>query len=136
MPSEIEEIRKTLEQHEKRIRDLENRSSTRPEKDQNKELSAREFLNQQQPRNDVEKTLVVAYYLENFRDTTPFNISDLETIFKKAKESVPDNMNDKVNQNIAKGYMDEMDVKKDKKKAWFLTATGKKAVEDGFKKEE
>jgi hypothetical protein len=135
MPNEIEEIRKILQEHDKRITDLEKRSSTHPPEDQ-KELTVREFMIQQNPKNDVQKSLLIGYYLENFRGISPFNLNDLKTVFNKAKEPLPPNLNDKVNMNIAKGYLAEADEKKDSKKAWFVTQTGKKAVEDGLNKQE
>jgi len=135
MPTELEEIRGILEQHEKRISDLENLAAVKPKKMQ-KKLSVKEFILEKKPGSDVEKTLVVAYYLENCKNVSPFNLNDLEALFKKAKEIVPDNLNDKVNKNIAKGYMEEAEDKKDSKKAWTLTETGERFVENDLKKED
>ena len=48
---------------------------------------------------------------------------------------MPANINDAVNKNIEKGYI--MDAKKkDSKKAWTLTATGERFVENDLKEEE
>jgi hypothetical protein len=39
-------------------------------------------------------------------------------------------MNDAVNKNIARGFLMEAAGKKDAKKAWCLTSTGEKYLED------
>jgi len=131
---ELDEIRKRLEQHEKRISDLENVTREKPQ-EVRKRLSIKEFILEKKPSSDVEKTLVLGYYLEHYMNTSPFNADDLEGLFKKAKENVPDNINYKVIKNIEKGYVDEAETKKDKKKSWTLTESGKRFVENGLKKE-
>jgi len=59
----------------------------------------------------------------------------LEEYFKKAKEKPPLNINNKVNANIKKGYMMEVDEKKDNLKCWCLTNSGIEFCENNFKKE-
>ena len=61
-----------------------------------------------------------------------FNTKDLAEGFRSAKEPPPTNMNDKVNLNIRKGHMMEAKEKKDKSKAWVLTNSGEKFVEEGL----
>lgn len=78
-------------------------------------------------------TLVLGYYLEKHRDLLAFNIKDLESAFREAKESVPDNINYKVVKNVEKGHMMEAKEKKDNLKAWNLTASGEKFVENNLK---
>lgn len=58
-----------------------------------------------------------------------FNVNDLREAFRSARVPIPKNLNDKVNKNIGKGYL--MDVESDKsgKKTWVLTATGESYVE-------
>jgi len=131
----IDEIKAVLEQHKKRISDLEIQKASKPKKMQ-REFSVKEFILEKRPGNDVEKTLVVAYYCENYKNVSPFNLNDIEALFRKAKEFVPDNLNDKVNKNIVKGYMEEAEDKKDSKKAWTLTDTGERFVENDLKRED
>jgi len=135
MEDELIAIRKKLDEHEKRLAALEGLAKEEPKLGA-KQLSVKEFILQKRPPNDVEKTLVVAYYLEHQRGVSPFNLNDLKTFFKKAKELMPENLNDKLNQNIAKGYMEEAEEKKDGKKAWSLTDTGVRHVENDLGKEE
>lgn len=134
MTSDLEEIKAILDQHEKRISSLESACASKPTTLQ-KGVSVKEFILKKQPPNDVEKTLVVAYYLEHQKGVSPLNLSDLEALFKKAKEPVPENLNDKLNKNIAKGYVEEAENKKDGKKAWVLTETGVRHVEDDLGEE-
>ena len=65
-----------------------------------------------------------------------FNAKDLKKSFKEAKEKVPNNPNYNAIENIKKGDMEGVEEKKDGLKAWHLTNTGEKYVENGFKKEE
>lgn len=124
-----EEVRKILEDHEKRIQRLEQLYKSKPTTTK-KQISIKEFILSKKPKNDVEKTLVIGYYLENFRDMSYFNAKDLEEGFREAKEKVPKNVNDKAYQNIKRGFMMEAKEKKDKLKAWNLTSTGERFVEN------
>jgi len=64
-----------------------------------------------------------------------FNVKDLERGFREAKEKAPANINYNVIQNIKSGYMAEAKERKDKLKAWYLTNSGERFVENGLKKE-
>jgi hypothetical protein len=82
--------------------------------------------------NDVKRTLAVAYFLEKFEDMQSFNIDDIVKYYRLAKHQVPGNPNDKVQMGIKGGFLMEAEEKKDSKKAWNLTASGEKVVEDNF----
>lgn len=131
---EIERIKKTLEDHEKRIAKLENLLVSRPATVE-KKLSIKEFILSKNPTNDIQKTLAIGYYLEKYEGLPSFNVKDLEKGFHDAKESAPENINYKVIVNSQKGYMMESDEKKDGLKAWNLTNSGEKFVENNFEKE-
>lgn len=126
---ELSEIKKILGQHEERISHLESLFRSKP-KESKKELSIKEFILQKQPKSEVEKTLVISYYLEHHRGVSPFNAKDLENGFREAKEIVPKNINLAVIGNIGKGHMMESKEKKDDLKSWTLTSTGEKFVEN------
>jgi hypothetical protein len=132
MPGEdtIKEIMRKLEDHESRISTLEGRQDKKTHIE-SKKLSMKEFLLTKKPANDVQKTLVIGYYLENIEGMNQFNVKDLTEGFRSAKEPPPLNINDKVNSNIQKGYMMEEKEKKDKLTAWVLTNSGEKFVEGG-----
>lgn len=131
----IEEFIRKLEDHEKRILRLEEYIPKASEKEElAKKISIREFLNSKIPKGDVNKTLAIGYFLEHYKKLEFFNKSDLEEYSKKAKENIQ-KINDKVYQNIKKGYMMESDEKKDNLKCWCLTNSGIKFCENEFKKE-
>lgn len=85
------------------------------------------------PSDDVKKTLAIAYYLEKFDGYSVFNAGDLLKAYQRAKEKKPLNINDKINLNIKNSHMDEAPEKKNGKKAWYLTTSGERFVENDFK---
>lgn len=133
---EIIDIQKKLEEHESRISKLESFFQTKPEAVK-KVVSIKEFILSKGPKDDLQKTLTIGYYLEKFVGYSTFNIKDLENGFRSAKETVPRNINDCVYKNIKKGgYLMEAEEKKDRKKAWTLTTSGEKYIENNFKDKE
>ena len=127
----IKDIMTKLGDHESRISALEGMPAKKTE-GQGKKLSIKEFLLTKKPGDDVQKTLVIGYYLEHFEGMDKFNARDLTKGFRLAKEPPPTNINDKVNLNIQRGRMMEAKEKKDKFKAWVLTNSGEKFVEEGL----
>ena len=97
-----------------------------------KQQSPKEFLMVKAPKSVVEKTLALGYYYEIVTGQGAFNISDLEALFRSAKEKLPTNMSDMANKNVKKGHVMEHATKKDDKRAWVLTATGERYVENNF----
>ena len=127
----IKDLMKRLDDHERRISVLESAPAKKIQAE-GKKLSVKEFLLTKKPNDDVQRTIVIGYYLEHFESMGSFNIRDLADGFRSAKEPLPSNINDKVNSNIGKGYMMEAKEKKDKLKAWVLTNSGEKFVEEGL----
>lgn len=132
---EIMEIKKKLKEYEERISKLESVSQTKPETVK-KKISIKEFILSKKPKNDVQKTLAVGYYLEKYENISPFNVKDLERDFIAAREKVPKNIGDKVQKNIKKGHMMEFKEEKDNLKTWILTNSGEKYIGSDFKKGE
>lgn len=97
--------------------------------DKQKPMSAKEFLQTKKITSDTQKAVTLGYFLEHLGGMESFNVADLEGAFRSAKEKVPQNMNDAVNKNIARGFIDEASEKKGSKKAWYLTSTGERYVE-------
>ena len=125
-----EEILKKIEALETRITALEGRPSPGANTiSGEKQLSAKEFLLSKKVSGDIEKTLALAYYTEKTAGIAPFNVEDLKKTFRSSKEQMPENLNDKINKNIAKGYLMDSASKKDSKKAWELTASGERCIE-------
>ena len=133
IPTEkIKELEKKLEEHEKRISKLEKLLRSKPQ-DVKKEISIKELILSKKPKSDVQKTLLIGYYLEKYRGVSFFNAKDLEEGFKESKEKVPSNINNKVYGNVKKGHMMELKKKKGELKTWNLTITGERFVENDFK---
>ncbi len=124
----LEAIKKQLLDHESRISKLE----AQPKTDKNtgkKKLSVKEFILSKKAKSDIQKTLVVGFYLDKYEGLDCFNREDLEKGFRSAKETVPSNINVDVNKNIGKGYFAEAREKKDKLTAWYVTNLGEECVE-------
>lgn len=127
----LEAIKKQLLDHESRISKLE----IQPKIDKDtgtKKLSIKEFILSKKPKNDIQRTLVVGFYLDKYEGLDCFNTKDLENGFRSARETVPSNMNVDVNENIKKGYFAETKEKKDNQKAWYLTNLGEEFVNTGL----
>jgi len=99
-----------------------------------KKSSAREFLRTKQLKTETQKVLAFGYFLEYMEGMESFNVNDLETVFRSAKEKLPTNINDAVNKNIARGFLMEAAEKKDSRKAWCLTSTGEEFVQKDLNK--
>lgn len=95
-----------------------------------KKTSAKEFLLRKRTSSEAQKVLVLGFYLEHKEGVESFNVLDLEAVFRSAKEKVPKNLNDAANKNVARGLLMEAAEKKNSKKAWYLTSTGERYVED------
>ena len=95
-----------------------------------KKQSAREFLITKNASSESLKVLVFAYFLEQNDGLQSFNVSDLDAAFRSAREAPPKNLNDAVNKCVARGFLMEAREKKDAKKAWQLTSTGERFVEN------
>lgn len=135
LEKELTSINKRLVKLEERISKLENSNSKMP-KTINKAISINEFIRNQKPIGDVQKTLAVGYYLEKHEGLSSFNAKDLENAFHRLKvpKSQHINFNYKAIKNIQQGLMAEAKEKKDKQKAWFLTKPGEEYVETVFQK--
>lgn len=131
------EIKKILDDHEKRMSRIENVLAELNKRNKKlvskKKLSIKEFILSKNPVDDNQKTLCIGYYFEHFDNLPSFHSKDLKKGFGLAKESTPENINDRINKNIRKGFMMEAEEKKDNRKAFSLTNKGEKFVENSFK---
>lgn len=97
-----------------------------------KSMSIKEYIIKKQPRDDVQRTLVIAAYLESFKDMANFTAEDLKQHFKEARLKPPINVNDKINQNIKKGWLMDTGKSDQGKKTWNLTMSGEDKIKNGF----
>ena len=124
-----QQIEQLLRKLESRVSALEKQFETELPAVPAKKESAKEFLLKKNIRSETQKVLALAYYAERHGGLVSFNVPDLEIAFRAAREKLPKNLNDAVNKNVARGLLMEAEQKKDSKKAWQLTATGERFVE-------
>jgi hypothetical protein len=144
----LSKLEAILKDHESRIKQLEQKLGTgQPAKEKApapvvpvvaappvpKTPSVRHFILEKGPTDDVQRTLVIGYFLEKHADYKSFNAKDIEKGFVEAREKVPGNVSDKVLKNVWKGTMMQVQEDKDGLKAYVLTNAGTKFVESGIK---
>jgi len=135
--SQSDDVNRTLLNHEERISALEKLLKGGGDGAPSvslKKQSAREFLMSKNIGAETQRVLALAYYLERAEGLASFNVPDLEAVFRSARERLPKNMNDVVNKNVARGFIMEAAEKKDSKKAWQLTATGERFIEQDMER--
>jgi len=135
-----EELLKRICDQEDRIKRLEqvllqnsgeiNRFTNTP-----KRLSLRELMRRTKSRTNVEKVLLVGYFLEQHEGLKCFNADDMKRAFQNAKEPVLSNTLAFINQNIKNGNIMQVKEKKDNRKAYTLTASGEDLVEKSLGEE-
>jgi hypothetical protein len=127
-----EDLVRRLESLERRVEKLEAHfgSENAVSVPKERKMSAKEFLLTKNLKVETQKVLALAYFLEREEGLASFNVQELEVVFRAAREKLPKNMNDAVNKNIARGFLMETKEKKDSKKAWQLTSTGERFVEN------
>ncbi len=125
----IEDLEKRLVNVEEKVSQLEKIFSKTDVKADVKHLSINELVLEKKPKDDIQKALVIAYFLEKYSGLASFNVKDLIASFEQAKEKIPANINDKINKNILKGFIMEGKDKKDNLTAWLLTNSGVRFVE-------
>ena len=109
-----------------------------PELSSNKQLKAakpkslKEFLIEKNPSSDVNKALVIGYYLEFNKNLSSFTGREIEKGFQDCREKIPNNMSLCMYKNTGKGFFSEVEEKNDMK-AYELTNSGIKFVENGLK---
>jgi len=102
---------------------------TTPSQPTVKPKSPAEFFKMSNPKTDVDRTLVAAYFLEKFRNAQNASAAEIRDVIKEAKRPPPTNINDSVNGNIRKGFvMTAGD--RENKMVFVLTSDGEAAVEE------
>lgn len=126
---------------EKRVADLEERVLALEEVlhtkhfesgEKMRDLRVDEFLIEKRPKSATEIVLATAVYCEQFCDTESFSAKNLSDLIRKAKEKKPANINDLINKNMAKGYIEEDSIGEDGKKRWYVTKLGTDYVGSNF----
>lgn len=126
---------------EKRVTDLEMRfsalekafhASPLPREDNKPNLSVNEFLRKKGPTTATDTVLAIAVYNKQVRGVDSFNRNDVSGLMDKTKQKKPKNINDLINRNISKGYIEEDEVGEGGKKQWYVTTSGIELVDSNF----
>ena len=134
METNVQELATRLDKLEERLTRVELLNSGGPSNPRREiRESPKEFLITKAANSELQKVIALAYYLEHHEKLESFNVADLEGVFRAARERLPKNMNDAVNKNIARGFLMGAKEKKNSKKAWQLTSTGERFVENNMK---
>jgi len=99
-----------------------------------KKTSIKEFLLEHPPTTDIQRTLAIAYFLENHAGMASFTRPDLEKGYSDAKETPPSNISVNIAHCIKQGHMMEADEKKNNKTGYVVTRSGEQFVAGGYKK--
>lgn len=94
--------------------------------------TVRGFVLEKGPADDVQRCLVIGYFLEKRDEMKSFNAKDIEKGFIDSREKVPGNVADKILKNVWKGHMMQVPEEKDGLKAYVLTNSGTKFVDSGL----
>ncbi len=127
-----EELARRVEELERRVEALEG-APRPPAATGAKKQSLREFLKSKDPKNSVDASLFIAYYMEKDGSLTPFTVEDLGAGFDDAREPRPGNMSDMVYKLARRGLVAEAPEKKGGSKAYVVTNSGERFVENGLK---
>ncbi len=134
MQNDIDLLKSKLKDHEDRIKKLENMANENLLELKNN--SIKDFMFSKNPSTDVQKTLVIGYYFEEYENEPSFNVDDILKGFNDSKEIPPDRKKiyDKIKANVDKKYMMVAEGENSKKKSWKLTNDGLRYVENNFNK--
>ena len=90
-----------------------------------------EFLSKKgSPKQHTDIIAAFAYWLFKIENMHSFNARDIEDCYDQTRKSKPRNVNDVINRNIRKNIFAEAREEKDGHKAWVITDTGEKYVEN------
>jgi hypothetical protein len=129
-----EEIRQRFEQLEKRVSQLESKSLSVVEKETaEKPQSIQEFLAESAALGNVQKTVVVGYYLEKQRGKSYFTSKDIEAIFREARVPVSKNISMDISRAIQKGWIMEYSKNEKGPSTYITTSKGERVIKARFK---
>jgi hypothetical protein len=81
------------------------------------------------PNEHTDIEVLCAYWLLKKENMNSYNATDIKNCYDKARIAKPTNINDIMNTIQSSGHIMEVSEKKDGKKAWVITGTGEKYVE-------
>jgi len=94
-----------------------------------KAKSPAQFFKAANPKTDIDRALVAAYFLEKYRNAQNVTAAEIRDLIKEAKWPPPINTSDAMNKNIRKGLLMTAG-DRDNKIAFVVTSDGEVAVEE------
>ena len=91
-----------------------------------------EFAATKQPKSHVERLLTIAYHSLHSGEETGINREEIFDGYARIRAGKPRNIHDVIAQCVKKGLLIESDSRKDGVKAWVVTPTGERYVENDF----
>lgn len=107
-------------------------SSATPHSGAHPEVSIREFLDSCAPKRVPDKIAAIGMYLKTHGQQSDFDKNDLISQFESAAESVPKNITRDLKWTLKTGWIALKNGSKDR---FYVTNTGKSAVEQSFPKD-
>lgn len=127
MGDDIEELRKTVQDHTERIQKLEETVNSTVALD--KQLSMSEFVNNEvDPDTHTEKIVAIGYYLEAYENQDSFTKDDLQNAYQKCGLTKTKNFSARAARAVSKGWLDIVD--EGGPRHWQVTKTGAETVEE------
>jgi DNA-binding PadR family transcriptional regulator len=81
------------------------------------------------PSKHTDRAVLFAYWLFKKEDMSSYNIADIDNCYDQTRIPKPANTSDIMNKIQAQGFVAAVKEEKDGKKAWVITQTGEKYVE-------
>lgn len=100
------------------------------QKENDRKESLSEFLKAKNPKSHGDKILLIGYYMEKIEGETQFNIHDIEKCYAQARMPKTKNFGPYITQLVHNGYIMDAEEKKNNKKAWIITESGLKHIEE------
>src|SRR3989338_3985049 len=125
----LENISKRLDEQEKRLSNLENKSPENEPKPTLIKESSREFFLRYAPQKDTDKTLVVIHFLE-LKGVREITTKEIAATLSEMREVVPKNIADKIQLLDKRGFLIRAEQKKEGLNCWNLSQSGKNHLED------
>ena len=129
MQKTLGKLLKQLEELNNRVLAIEQKLSTQKTTEdlvptaEIREESFREFFIKYGPQKETDKTLVIIYYLESQKKLTHITTKEISDAFKEVRESLPQNISDKMQMLHKRGFIAPADGM-GRLRGWMITRSG------------
>lgn len=92
-------------------------------------MALNEFMASKRPTSHGDRVLLVAYYYLHSKNE-PVTRSEISEAYTIARTPRPQNLSDIIGKCVSKGYLTEYPAGKDGKRAWQITQTGERYLQE------